>query len=400
MWRAERWASLADLVANGIWIGRMELLEISWNYVIPFLVVLTILVFVHEMGHYLVARKCGVRIEVFSIGFGPEIYGWDDSAGTRWKFSLIPIGGYVKMFGEVGLDPAEGDDPSVSDEDRRQSFYNKPLSQRAATVFAGPFANFLFAIVILAGMFVVVGQPYTPANISEVLPDSAAAAAGIKSGDIIKNINGTEIERFEQVVQIVRLTPGGSLDIVVTRDGRDIRLSAVAGIVEQTDRFGNTSRIGRLGVSRSGGDVVMRRYNPATAIWRATQETALMTGNILTALGQIISGTRTTKELGGPIRIAQMSGVMWQTGIASLLMFTAILSINLGLINLFPVPMLDGGHLMFYAFEAIRGRPVGERAQDYGFRIGIAMVLALMVFATWNDLVQMKVVDFFVDLVT
>ncbi len=379
----------------------MEFLLTLWNYVLPFLAVLTVLVFVHEMGHYLVARYCGVRIEVFSIGFGREIIGWNDKVGTRWKFSLFPIGGYVKMFGEMPAGPpAEAEQPGLPEEADNDSFHTKTLGQRTAVVFAGPFANFLFAVVILTGMFMFVGQPYTPADINNVLPGSAAERAGMKPGDVIKSINGADIERFEQVIRIVQLTPGGALSIVVNRNGRMVALSAVADSHELTDRFGNTRKVGRLGVSRPGGDMKMVRHNPAVATWHAVVETATMTGNILDALWQIIAGTRSTEELGGPIRIAQMSGDMWASGLPNLIMFAAILSINLGLINLFPVPMLDGGHLLFYVYEAIRGKPLGERAQDFGFRIGIAMVLALMVFATWNDLVQLRVVDFIVELVT
>ncbi len=379
----------------------MEFLLTLWNYVLPFLAVLTVLVFVHEMGHYLVARYCGVRIEVFSIGFGREIIGWNDKVGTRWKFSLFPIGGYVKMFGEMSAGPpAEAEQPGLPEEPDNDSFHTKTLGQRTAVVFAGPFANFLFAVVILTGMFMFVGQPYTPADINNVLPSSAAERAGMKPGDVIKSINGADIERFEQVIRIVQLTPGGALSIVVNRNGRMVALSAVADSHELTDRFGNTRKVGRLGVSRPGGDMKMVRHNPAVATWHAVVETATMTGNILDALWQIIAGTRSTEELGGPIRIAQMSGDMWASGLPNLIMFAAILSINLGLINLFPVPMLDGGHLLFYVYEAIRGKPLGERAQDFGFRIGIAMVLALMVFATWNDLVQLRVVDFIVELVT
>lgn len=387
----------------------MEFLLVLWNYVLPFLAVLTVLVFVHEMGHYLVARYCGVGIEVFSIGFGREIIGWNDKVGTRWKFSLFPIGGYVKMVGETpggapaanaASNPTQAQQPGLSDEPDGESFQGKSLGQRAAVVFAGPLANFLFAVVLLTGLFTFIGQPYTPADISNVVPGSAAERAGIKPGDVIKNINGTDIERFEQVIRIVQFAPGGALAIVVDRGGKRVEISAVADVHELTDRFGNTRKVGRLGVSRSGGDMVMVKHNPAMAAWYAVSETATMTGNILDALWQIIAGTRSTEELGGPIRIAQMSGDMWASGLPNLLMFMAILSINLGLINLFPVPMLDGGHLLFYGFEAIRGKPLGERAQDFGFRIGVAMVLALMVFATWNDLVQLRVVDFIVELVT
>ncbi len=379
----------------------MEYIASVSNWILPFLVLLTILVFVHEMGHYLVARRCGVRIEVFSIGFGPEICGWNDRHGTRWRFSAIPIGGYVKMFGEQpGGSGRDGEAPALSAAELAVSFSTKTLGQRAAIVFAGPFANFVFAIVVLAGMFMVVGQSFTPADISEVMPGSAAERAGLEPGDVFVSINGTKIERFEQVVRIVQLAPGQPLEITVLRNGREITLDAGAGIHEQEDRFGNTQTIGRLGVRRSGGDRILVRHDPATAVWRASVETVVLSRRILEFVWQMIAGTRTAKDLGGPIRIAQISADVWQLGIESMIMFAVMLSINLGLLNLFPVPMLDGGHLLFYLFEAIRGKPLGERAQEYGFRIGIVMVLGLMVFATWNDLQYLNVVEFFVKLVT
>ncbi len=379
----------------------MEYIASISSWILPFLGLLTVLVFVHEMGHYLVARFCGVRVEVFSVGFGPEIFGWNDRRGTRWRFSVIPIGGYVKMFGEQPGGPGrDGEGQSLSESERAESFAAKTLGQRSAIVFAGPFANFLFAVVMLAGMFMVIGQPFTPADISAVEPNSAAERAGLKPGDVIASINGTDIERFEQVVSIVRMAPGQPLEIKVQREGREIVLDAVAGVHERKDRFGNTQTIGRLGVRRGGSDRKLVRYGPATAVWRASVETVMLSGQILDFVWQMINGTRTTKELGGPIRIAQISSDMWQLGIASMVMFAVALSINLGLLNLFPVPMLDGGHLMFYLFEAIRGKPLGERAQEYGFRIGIVMVLGLMVFATWNDLEYFHVFEFFVNLVT
>jgi regulator of sigma E protease len=379
----------------------MEYIASVSSWILPFLIMLTVLVFVHEMGHFWVARRCGVRVEVFSIGFGPEIFGWNDRNGTRWRFSAVPIGGYVKMFGEQ----ASGADvnveaPVISESERAESFAAKTLAQRSAIVFAGPAANFVLAVVLLAGMFMVVGQPFTPADISAVQPGSAADKAGLEPGDVIVAINGTEIERFEQVVSIVQIAPGQSLEIEVERGGRRVVLNAVAGFHEFEDRFGNTQTIGRLGVSRGGGDRKLVRHDPATAVWRASVETVVLSGRILDFVWQMITGTRTTKDLGGPIRIAQMSSDMWQLGIESMIMFTVALSINLGLLNLFPVPMLDGGHLLFYFFEAIRGKPLGERTQEYGFRIGIVMVLGLMVFATWNDLEYFRVVDFLVNLVT
>lgn len=380
-----------------------EFFTTIWDYVVPFLLVLTVLVFVHEMGHYLAARKCGIRVEVFSVGFGRELFGWTDRVGTRWKLSAIPIGGYVKMFGEMQTHRDVPDDAAAeaAETDRPpDSFDSKSLGQRAFVVAAGPLANFLFAIVILAGMFMTIGQPFTPADIGTVLPNSAAERAGFKPRDVIVAIDGSQVERFEQVIRKVQLHPGTALDFSVNRDGRVVTLTAIPDVLDQKDRFGNPQRIGRLGISRAGTDRKLIRHDPLTAVWRATTETYVLTGSIFSALWQIIKGTRTTKELGGPIRIAQMSGDVWQAGVISVLMFATVLSINLGLINLFPVPMLDGGHLLFYGIEALRGRPLGLRAQEYGLRIGVAMVFALMIFATWNDLVHLRVVDFFVNLVT
>ena len=354
---------------------------------IPFLIVLTVLVFVHEMGHYLIARYNGVRVEVFSIGFGPEIFGWTDKANTRWKFSLIPLGGYVKMFGDMNA--ASQPDPDavqLSEAERQEAFPFKRLSQRTWIVAGGPLANFLFAVVLLAGLFSIVGQPFTPAVVGEVQADSAAEAAGMLSGDRIVEIDGATIERFEEVQRIVRLSPEQPLAITVQRDGGLVELVAVPKRTVFDDNFGNRQDIGLLGVSRSGVEYV--QHGPAVAVWRATEETVAITLGTLKAVGQMIVGSRSAKELGGPIRIAEMSGQVAEIGVVSLVWFMAVLSINLGLINLFPVPMLDGGHLLFYAFEAIRGRPLGDRAQEYGFRIGLALVLSLMVFATWNDIIR------------
>ena len=389
-----------DFLGNGVDIV-LPFLAFIQDYVVPFLVAITVLVFVHEMGHYSVARWCGVRVEVFSVGFGKEIYGWTDSRGTRWKLGWIPVGGYVKMFGEM-LPPAEGTEGGVdsSPEDERVAFHTKSLWRRAAIVFAGPLANFLFAAALLAGIFASVGEPSTPANITSVMENSAAARAGIEPGDVIRRIDGTEIERFEQVVRIVRMSAGVRLEIEVEREGSRLTLFAVPDEVRQTGVGDMTQKIGRLGVSRSGGGVRIVRHDPITAVLRGFGETFSMIGDIFQALGQIFAGTRDTSELGGPIRIAQISGDVWQAGAVSMLIFVAALSINLGLINLFPIPMLDGGHLMFYAIEAVAGRPLGERAREYGYRMGIAMVLGLMVFVTWNDLLQLRIVDFIVGLVT
>ena len=356
-----------------------------------FVVILTVLVFVHEFGHYLVARWNRVRVEVFSIGFGPELFGWWDRAGTRWKFSAIPLGGYVKMFGDSdassGL-PTAGL-ARLAPAEREVSFHYKRLGQRAAIVSAGPIANFLFAIVVLALLFMTYGQPFTPPDVGQVQPGSAAEQGGILPGDTIVSIDGRTVQRFEDVQQVVRLNPNVPMTIVVRRDGQEKTLNVTPSRTELTDRFGNRYEIGLLGIARSG--VEYTRRDPATAVVQAGTETWNLTAGTLQALWQMIKGTRGTDELGGPLRIAQMSGEVAQGGVVAVLWFMAVLSINLGLINLFPVPVLDGGHLLFYAAEAIRGKPLGQRAQEYGFRIGLALVLTLMVFATWNDLLHLGI---------
>jgi regulator of sigma E protease len=372
----------------------------GFNYIIPFLVILTVLVFVHEFGHYWIARRNGVRIEIFSIGFGPELFGWWDRSGTRWKFSAIPLGGYVKMFGDSdgsSLLPTAGI-AGMAQAEREVSFHGKRLGQRAAIVAAGPAANFVFAVVVLAGLFMTWGQPFTPAEVGQVSPGSAAAQAGIMPGDVILSINGQPVRRFEDIQQAVRLNPGVKMTLVVKRDAQQLNLEATPTQTKMTDRFGNNYQVGLLGISRSGVEYIRR--DPATAVLQAGAETWNLSVSTVKAVWQIAIGTRTTDELGGPLRIAQMSGEVAQGGIVAVLWFMAVLSINLGLINLFPIPVLDGGHLLFYAAEAIRGRPLGQRAQEYGFRIGLALVLTLMVFATWNDIVHLRIVEFVKGLVT
>jgi regulator of sigma E protease len=372
----------------------LDLINGFLGIAVPFLVVLTVLVFVHEMGHFLVARRNGVRVEIFSVGFGPELFGWTDKALTRWKFSVIPLGGYVKMFGDANAASQPGADvKEMTPEERAVSFHAKRLSQRAWIVAAGPLVNFLFAIVLLFGLFVTQGQPFTPPVVGEVVPDSAAEEAGVMPGDRIVAIDGSGIERFEEVQRIVRQSGEEQLRVTILRDGQEHDLAITPKITELTDNFGNRQKIGLLGVTRSGVEYV--RHGPVEALWRAGAETIVLSVSTLEAVGQIIAGTRAADQLGGPLRIAQMSGQVADIGVAALIWFMAVLSVNLGLINLFPVPMLDGGHLLYYAIEALRGRPLGERAQEYGFRIGLALVLSLMLFVTVNDLIQLKVFDFF-----
>jgi len=360
------------------------------TYVVPFLVILTVLVFVHEFGHFIVARRNGVKVEVFSVGFGPELFGRTDRHGTRWRVSLLPLGGYVRMMGD-------GDIASVTQvpvplENRQGSLFAKTVGQRAAISFAGPAANFLFAIFVLAILFATAGRPFTPPTADQVTEDGAAAAAGIRAGDRFVTVNGQPVSRFEELQRIVQESAGKELSVEVRREDQVVALTVTPKISETTDRFGNTRTVGLLGVRSL--QMETRRDNPLTAVWNAGAETVNLTVGTLKALGQIITGSRGSEELGGPLRIAQMSGQVAQGGLIATLWFMAVLSINLGLINLFPVPVLDGGQLVFYAAEAVRGRPLGEKAQEAAAMVGLAMVLALMVFATWNDLVHLKVVDF------
>ncbi len=377
----------------------IEFLDGFLTYVIPFLIVLTVLVFVHEMGHFLIARYNGVRVEVFSIGFGPEIFGWTDKAKTRWKFSVVPLGGYVKMFGDANAASTQSEElAKMTPEESAVAFHTKRLSQRTWIVVGGPLANFVFALIVLIGLFSTVGQPFTPPVVGEVVPDSAAEAAGILPGDRIIRINDKEIERFEDVQRIVRPSAGMPLDVVVLRGGEEIMMALVPKQTELVDNFGNRQKIGLMGVTRRGIEYV--QHNLLTSVWAAGKETLQLSVATLEAIGQIIVGARSVEELGGPLRIAQMSGQMAETGLIAVLWFMAVLSINLGLINLFPIPLLDGGHLLFYIIEFVQGRPLGERAQEYGFRIGIALVFSLMLFVTFNDLVQLEVFDYIKRLIT
>lgn len=373
----------------------MGILSFAMDYLVPFILVLSIVVFVHEYGHYWVARRNDVKVEVFSIGFGRELFGWNDSHGTRWKFSLVPLGGYVKMLGDADATSSTHDHAT---EKLPDSFPSKTVWQRMAVVVAGPLANFVYAIVALAILFSTAGRPYTPAEVGEVQPDSAAAAAGLLAGDRIVAIGEQPIETFEDLQAIVAKSAATPLRFVLQRDGKEIEKQVVPDLREVTDRFGNTHKIGRIGVSR--GSTEFRRSDPFTAIYGATVETGKILGGTLVSLGQLVAGARDSSELGGPLRIAQMTGEVARDGWINLLWFSAVLSINLGLINLFPIPMLDGGHLVLYAVEAFRGRPLTERSQEIAFRFGLAMVLSLMVFATWNDLVHLKVVEFFVKLIS
>ncbi len=450
-----------------------------WTYVIPFLIVLTILVFVHEYGHYIVARWNGVRVDVFSVGFGKELFGYTDSAGTRWKFSLLPLGGYVKMHGDADASSSTVDEVAAVDPD---SFPAKKVWQRMSIIAAGPFANILFAVVVLALLYSAVGRPFTPPIVGKVEEGSPAAVAGLETYDRVLGIDGSDIASFEQMRTIEQASAGTELLLKIDRDGdilefamtpslmtiEDERLdqtfqignlgigpplspaivgsvleggaAAAAGLLpgdrilevnseplpsfedlqiivsgsldtellftiqrdgerlelpitprlpqEADPQTGEIQPIGRIGVQREFLSPPLKRVDPITALGDGAAETYRLTGLILSSVGQLITGQGSTEDLGGPIRIAQFTGEVTKGGLFPAVMFTVMLSINLGLINLFPIPVLDGGHLVMMFIELVRGKPLNERSQEIAFRFGLALVLSLMVFATWQDLMR------------
>ncbi|HAJ89518.1 MAG TPA: RIP metalloprotease RseP [Rhodospirillaceae bacterium] len=468
--------SLTDMIQLG--------LANIWTYGVTFLFVLGLLVFVHEWGHYIVARLCGVKVDVFSVGFGKEIFGWTSRSGTRWKISLFPLGGYVKMYGDS--DPASagfsddiiletGEKRTMSEAERSVAFFAKPVWKRALIVFAGPGINYLFAIIVLSILYMAVGRPITPPVVSGVEIGSAADHATLQPHDVIKTINGKSIDSFDDIRRKAMLTLNEEIVFGIERNGQAMEIRAIPDKITDTDRFGFTHERGYLGLigpangidiahitsvdnvdtkgdvahtqkllqQKLGQDIVIStvvqgtagsdqsrikinppkelnkfepqaapdsksketialilgekpgdqvvKYNPIEAVGVAVGETYRITAETLKAIGQMFMGTRSTKELGGIIRIGAMAGDMAERGYISLIVFTALLSINLGMINLFPIPMLDGGHLMFYAIEAIRGKPISERAMEYAFRFGLVILVTLMVFSNLNDVLQLFV---------
>ena len=363
------------------------------GYVVPFLFVLTIVVFFHELGHFLMARWCGIRVLVFSIGFGPEIAGFNDRYGTRWKISAVPLGGYVKFFGDENAASAPNyvAAAAMSEAEKKDSFIFQPVASRAAVVLAGPVANFLLAIAIFAAIFMTVGKQITSARVDTIQPGSAAQAAGFQPGDLVLTINGEKIESFSDMQRIVSISAGTPLSIEVDRGGVQVALKATPQLKELKDNFGNVHRLGVLGISRSmaPGDIRTEKAGPLRAIVMGAQETWFVVDRTLSYITGVFAGREAADQLGGPIRIAQVSGQVATAGFTALIHLTAVLSVSIGLLNLFPIPLLDGGHLLFYVIEAIRGRPLSERAQELGFRIGLAIVLMLMIFATFNDILHL-----------
>lgn len=441
------------------------------DFILPFLVVLSILVFVHEWGHYIVARYYGVRVDVFSIGFGKELFGWTDNSGTRWKVSLIPLGGYVQMFGDT--DPSshnnkyemteENKQRPMTAEERRVAFFTKPVYQRAAIVFAGPAINFIFALIILCCLYLTVGKPVTPPVAAGIIVNSAADRGGLEPLDRIVAIDGDNIESFTDIQKRVAISLNTPLALQVLRNGQIVDLTITPDIDTMEDRFGFTQSRGMMGVLGSdsginiddiiavngeniqnleledkqerinallGQDTIITlpkgneeeqsvhvrlhshvengvdgeksnavfltenksqeivQYGFTQAITASARESWFIITGTLEAIGQIFTGTRSATELGGIVRIGAIAGDAAQNGLISIITFTALLSINLGLINLFPVPLLDGGHLVFYAYEAIVGKPMSEKVMDYAFKCGMVLIIGLMAFANLNDIVQ------------
>ncbi len=365
---------------------------ITWlfGYIIPFLVVLTVIVFVHEMGHYLVARWNGVAIQTFSIGFGPEIFGWNDRLGTRWRVSAIPLGGYVRFVGDMNAasmpDKYAGAD--LPPEERAKLFVFKPVWARIAVVAAGPAANVLFTFLVLYALLFGYGRYMIEPVIEEVLPGSIAAEAGLLDGDTVTSVDGYPVRGFGDFQKLIATSPERPVTIVVERPEGPREFTLVPEAAETTDRFGNVHRVGRIGVSRGVTleDYVLYRPGPLEAVGMTFEEISFIIQRTGEFLGDFFVGRGDVEQLGGPVKVAQVSGEVATLGVLALINLAALLSLNIGIFNLLPIPMLDGGHLMYYAYEAVTGRPLSQRVQEMGFRVGVALVATLMVFTLFNDI--------------
>lgn len=363
------------------------------TYGVPFVVTLSIVVFVHEFGHYWVARRCGVKVISFSIGMGPEIFGFTDKSGTRWKFSLLPIGGYVQMFGDA--DPSSAtvsdDAKALSAAERSVAFFAQTVWKRLAIIAAGPGANYLFAFVVLVAMFSFFGKPVQQPIFDSIVPGSAAEQAGLLPGDRVVSIDGEKITSFHELINKTQVNVGTPMQLLIDRKGELKSVAVTPRMVEAKDRFGNTTKMARMGVTSMPKTERYETINPLQAVWEALAYIGGFTRDTVTVLGQMIMGTRSTDDLGGALRIAKYSGDIAQTrDIGWYIDFLVRISISLGFINLLPIPLLDGGHIFFYLIEAVRRRPLPERFQEYAARLGIGLVLSLMAFTLWNDMVFLK----------
>ncbi len=361
-----------------------------WSNVIIFLLVLTLVVFIHELGHFLVARWCGVVVKAFSIGFGPEIFGFYDRHGTRWRFAWIPLGGYVKFMDDdnaASMPSREALERMTADE-RKSTFHTKPVWQRAAVVVAGPMANFLLAIAIYAGLNMAVGIRVMPAYVEQVVPDSPASKAGFEPGDKIIAIDDAAVESFDDLQRIVAPNAGRELTFKVERNGQTIDLKVTPAMDEHRDPFGRTFKRGLIGIQRSNAPDKWQTYSvgPADAVVRAVQETWSNIAQTVSGMGDMISGRQSAEQMGGPILMAEVTAKVAGLGMEPLMRWIALISANIGFLNLLPIPVLDGGHLMFYGIEAVRRKPLSEGFQMVGFQIGLAFIVALMIFVNFNDL--------------
>ena len=366
--------------------------DILIGYILPFLIILTLVVFIHEMGHYLVGRWCGIKILTFSVGFGPELAGFTDRHGTRWCLSAVPLGGYVKFFGDENAASAPDFDGvnTMSEEDLARSFPGANVWKRIATVAAGPVANFILAIAIFAVTFSLYGRPVSDPVVTDIQPGSAAEEAGIMPGDIITAIDGSPITTFEDLRRYVAPRPEVPMVLTLDRGGELIEAPIVPRRTEIQDQFGNKVEVGQIGVVTDLNEGNFRRVelNPVQAVGAGVGESWYIITRTVGYIGNIIIGREKADQLSGPIGVARVSGQVATLGIGSLWQLAAVLSVSIGFLNLLPIPVLDGGHLVFYVIEVLRGKPVGERAQEIAFRIGISLVLALMLFATWNDVTR------------
>ncbi len=358
--------------------------------IVPFLIVLTVVVFVHEMGHYLIGRWCGIGVKAFSIGFGPELLGFTDRRGTRWKLSAIPLGGYVKFVGDMTAtsEPDREGLEELSAGERRVAFHLQPVWKRAATVVAGPLANFVLAIVVFAAMFAIYGKYVSEPTVAEVRAESPAEAAGFLPGDRFISVDGARVETFSDVQRLVSGRAGDEITFVMLRGGEEVVLVATPELIEQTDALGNLIRIGAIGVvnNEEMGRPRLIEFNALEAVGEGVRET----GHIIQRTGQFLQrfvvGREDRCQLGGPVRIAEMSGQAASLGFVWLIQLVALLSVGIGILNLLPIPPLDGGHLVFYGMEAVLRRPVPERLMEAVYRVGLLMVLAFMLFVFWNDI--------------
>ena len=361
------------------------------SYIIPFLILILVVVFIHEYGHYYFARKYGVGVTDFSIGFGKELFGWNDKYGTRWKVCAIPLGGYVKFFGDRNV-YSQADQEEIlekyNEEERDKLFILKPLYQRVLIVFGGPLANFLLALAIFFCIYTFVGKDFTPAVISEVQKDSPAMMGGLKDQDIILEIDGNEVKSIMEVSKYITMSTGDFIDFKVKRSYEELILKVKPNVVAGEDGLGNKINKRMVGIKLSAyNDKINHvKLGPAQALYYAANEVYFVSVSSLKYIGGMIIGKADTSQLGGPIRIAKISGQVATFGVLAFISMMAYISISLGLINLFPIPMLDGGHLMFYAFEKVLGRPLSQKTQEGFFRIGLFLLLSLMFFTTFNDL--------------